>query len=95
MSQSEGRRTQDTFVHKRFVWPYILTTFPDGKHEVEVRDAICPRCRARASYSQNGERVMLQCRRCNISANYSPFGSYEELKDHVSKLILDKVEGRD
>jgi hypothetical protein len=70
------------------VWPYILTTLEDGSREVEVRDAICPRCRAKASYKQVGDKVLLSCFRCNISENYAPYGSYNELKDAVSKMIL-------
>lgn len=82
------RRTQDTFTWKRMVWPYVLTTREDGSMEVEVRDAICPRCRARARATTADGSVLLQCLRCNISENYSDFGSYEALKEHVASLIL-------
>ena len=95
MTEQQGRRTQDTFVFQRFVWPYVLTTNPDGSREVEVRDAICPLCRGRASYSQKGDDMLLQCRRCNISAVYSGFRSIDELKAHVSELILAKLQGGD
>jgi len=87
MSPEGGRRTQDTFTHKRMVWPYILTTYEDGRREVEVRDAICPRCRARVSYKQVGDNVLLNCFRCNISENYSPCGSYDDLKAAVAEMI--------
>ena len=93
MTTPQGRRTQDTFEFKRFIWPYVLTTNPDGSREVEVRDAICPLCRGRASYSQRGDDLLLQCRRCNISAIYSGFKSIVELKAHVSELILTKLDG--
>lgn len=85
------KRTQNTHTWKRMVWPYILITHEDGRREVEVRDAICPRCRARASYKQTGENVLLSCHRCNISENYSPYGSYEELKEAVAKEILRSI----
>jgi hypothetical protein len=92
MSDEGGRRTQDTFTWKRMVWPYLLTTYEDGRREVEVRDAICPRCRARASYKQVGEKVLLTCHRCNISENYSPYGSYDELKAAVTKMIIESLD---
>ncbi len=92
MSGDGGRRTQDTFTWKRMVWPYILTTYEDGSREVEVRDAICPRCRARASYKQVGDKVFLNCFRCNISENYSPYGSYNELKEAVRTVILESLD---
>ncbi len=94
MSDYEGKRTQDTFTWRRMVWPYMLTSYPDGRREVEVRDAICPRCRARAKVTTVGEGVLVQCLRCNISENYSPFGSYEELKEHVATLILGELESK-
>lgn len=92
MSAEGGRRTQDTFTWKRMVWPYVLTTHDDGSREIEVRDAICPRCRARASYKQVGDNVVLNCFRCNISENYSPYGSYNELKEAVRALILGSLD---
>jgi len=92
MSDDEGQRTQDTFIWKRIVWPYMLTSYPDGRREVEVGGAICPRCRAKAKVTTVGDRVLVQCMRCNISENYSPFGSYKELKEHVTSLILDDLE---
>jgi hypothetical protein len=88
MVPDEGRRTQDTYTWKRMVWPYVLTTYDDGRREVEVRDAICPRCRGRASYKQAGDKVLLRCYRCNISESYSPYGSYDELKEAVAEMIL-------
>ncbi len=91
MDASEGRRTQDTFTWRRMVWPYVLTTYNDGRREVEVRDAICPRCRGRASYKQVGDKVLLSCFRCNISENYSPYGSYDELKEAVREQILSSL----
>ena len=91
MDGREGRRTQDTFTWKRMVWPYVLTTHPDGRMEVEVRDAICPRCRMRARVTSRGDGVLVQCLRCNISEMYSPFASYDELKDHVGSIILDRL----
>ena len=95
MTGTEGRRTQDTLTWKRMVWPYVLTTHDDGRREVEVRDAICPRCRMRAKVTSAGEKVLVQCLRCNISEDYSPFSSYEELKEHVASLILTKLEAND
>ncbi len=95
MTIPQGRRTQDTFEFKRFVWPYVLTTNPDGSLEVEVRDAICPRCRGRASHAQKGEDLLVQCRRCNISVVYSGFKSIDELKAHVTQLIMAKLQGED
>jgi hypothetical protein len=92
MSPEGGRRTQATFTYRRMVWPYILTTHEDGTREVEVRNAICPRCRAKASYKQVGDKVLLNCFRCNISENYSPYGSYDELKDAVAKMILESLD---
>ena len=92
MSAQGGRRTQATFTWKRMVWPYILTTYEDGKREVEVRDAICPRCRGKASYRQVGEKVLLACYRCNISENYSPYGSYDELKAAVAEMIIGSLD---
>jgi hypothetical protein len=92
MDDQAGKRTQDTFEYKRFVWPYVLTTYPDGRREVEVRDAICPLCRGRASFTKTGDRILLQCRRCNISVLYSPFESYDELKAHVAGLIMGRLE---
>ena len=92
MSDEGGRRTQDTFTWKRMVWPYILTTREDGSREVEVLDAICPRCRARASYKQVGDSVLLSCYRCNISENYPSHGSYNELKASVEERILGSLE---
>ena len=59
---------------------------------MEVRDVICPRCRMRASHTQVGDGVLLQCRRCNISTNYSPISSYVALKDHVRGLILEQLD---
>jgi hypothetical protein len=94
MSDDEGKRTQDTYTWRRMVWPYMLTTYSDGGMEVEVRDAICPRCRAKAKVTNVGDRVLVQCLRCNISENYSPYGSYEELKDHVATLILGELESK-
>ncbi len=94
MSDDEGKRTQDTFTWRRMVWPYMLTSYIDGRKEVEVRDAICPRCRAKAKVTTAGERVLVQCLRCNISENYSPFASYEELKEHVAGLILGELESK-
>ena len=91
MSAEGGKRTQDTYTYRRMVWPYILTTYEDGRREVEMRDAICPRCRGKASYKQVGEKVLLNCHRCNISENYSPYASYDELKDAVAKMILDSL----
>ncbi len=91
MGSEGGRRTQGTFTHRRMVWPYILTTYDDGSREVEVRDAICPRCRARASYRQVGDKVLLSCHRCNISENYSPYASYDELKEAVREMVLDSL----
>jgi hypothetical protein len=70
------------------VWSYILTTHEDGRREVEVRDAICPRCRGKASYRQDGEKVVLACNRCNISEQYTPYGSYDDLKAAVAEIIL-------
>lgn len=93
MSDDKGQRTQDTFVWRRMVWPYTLTSYPDGRREVEVMDAICPRCRAKAKVTTVGVRVVVQCLRCNISENYTPFGSYNELKEHVASLILGDLEG--
>lgn len=93
MSDDEGKRTQDTYTWRRMVWPYMLTTYADGRKEVEVRDAICPRCRAKAKVTSVGDRVLVQCLRCNISENYSPYGSYEELKEHVAELIMSELEG--
>lgn len=87
MRSEAGRRTQNTFTYKRMVWPYIITTYDDGRREVEVRDAICPRCRARASYKQEGDKVLLACYRCNISESYSPYGSYDELKAAVVEMV--------
>lgn len=95
MTGNEGRRTQDTFAWKRMVWPYVLTTYADGRREVEVRDAICPRCRMRAKVTTDEDKVLVQCLRCNISENYSPFSSYEELKEHVASLILKELEAKD
>jgi hypothetical protein len=92
MSAQGGRRTQDTFTYKRMVWPYVLTTHEDGTRELEVRDAICPRCRAKASYKQVGDKVLLNCYRCNISESYAPYGSYNELKAAVSDMILASLE---
>ena len=92
MSDDEGKRTQATFTWRRMVWPYVLTSYIDGRKEVEVRDAICPRCRARAKVTTVGDGVLVQCLRCNISENYSPFASYEDLKDHVAALILDELD---
>ncbi|UCC92694.1 MAG: hypothetical protein JSW25_08520 [Thermoplasmata archaeon] len=92
MSAEEGKRTQDTLTWRRMVWPYVLTTYEDGRKEVEVRDAICPRCRARASYKQVGEKVLLSCHRCNISENYHPYGSYDELKEAVRQRILESLD---
>jgi hypothetical protein len=92
MSPDDVVRTQGTFEFKRMVWPYVVTTGGDGTREVEVRDAICPRCRGRASYQQIGENVLLSCRRCSISSNYSPFSSYDELKEHVAGLTLESLE---
>ena len=94
MTQDEGKRTQATFTWRRMVWPYMLTSYPDGRREVEVRDAICPRCRAKAKVTTVGNRVMVQCLRCNISENYSPFGSYEELKEHAASLIQGDLESK-
>ena len=91
MSAEDGKRTQNTYTYKRMVWPYVLTTYEDGRREVEVRDAICPRCRGRASYKQEGDKVLLTCHRCNIAENYSPYASYDELMDAVSKMILDSL----
>lgn len=91
MAIEGGRRTQGTFTQGRMVWPYILTTYEDGRREVEVRDAICPRCRARASYKQVGDKVLLNCNRCNISENYSPYASYDELKEAIRKMIVDSL----
>jgi len=91
MSAEGGRRTQNTYIYKRMVWPYILTTHEDGRKEVEVRDAICPRCRGKASVKQVGDKVLLSCHRCNITENYSPFGSYNELRDAVAKMIIDSL----
>jgi hypothetical protein len=92
MSAQGGRRTQDTYTYQRMVWPYILTTHEDGTREVEVRDAICPRCRAKASYKQVADKVLLSCYRCNISESYAPYGSYNELKAAVSGMILASLE---
>ena len=82
------RKTQETFKFRRMVWPYLLITHEDGGLEVEVQDAICPRCRARARVSSAGGGVLLQCFRCNISENYAGFESYDALKEHVASLIL-------
>lgn len=89
MDALEGRRTQGTFTWKRMVWPYVLTSYVDGRREVEVLDAICPRCRMRARATSVGEDVLVQCLRCNITERYSPFPSYEQLKAHVGDLILE------
>jgi len=75
------------------VWPYIWTSYDDGRMDVEVRDAICPLCRGRASQSQQGDKVLLECRRCNISEMYSGFASYEDLKAHVAGLVLEELKG--
>ncbi len=82
----KGRR-QGTFSHRRMVWPYVVTTYEDGSSEVEVRDAICPRCRGRASLKQVDGKVILSCHRCNISEVYQPYGSYDELKAAVAEMI--------
>lgn len=92
MSPEGGRRTQDTFTYKRMVWPYILTTHEDGRKEIEVRDAICPRCRARVSVKQTGDSLLLSCYRCNISENYSPYGSYDDLKAAVTEMIAKSLD---
>ena len=91
MDRQSGSRTQDTFTWKRMVWPYVLVTYPDGGMEIEVRDAICPRCRMRARVTSEGESVLVQCLRCNISEIYSPFASYDDLKAHVGSLILEQL----
>jgi len=87
MSREVARRRQDTFTHRRMVWPYVVTTYEDGSVEVDVRDAICPRCRGRASLKQVGEKVVLSCHRCNISEVYEPYGSYDELKAAVAEMV--------
>ena len=91
MSAEGGKRTQDTYTYRRMVWPYVLTTYEDGRREIEVRDAICPRCRGKASYKQVGDKVLLNCHRCNISENYSPYTSYDELRDAVANMILESL----
>lgn len=88
MTGKDGRRTIRTFIHKRMVWPYVLHEYEDGRREVEVRDAICPRCRGKASYRQQDQNVRLACNRCNITENYAPYVSYDALKDAVAKMIL-------
>lgn len=88
MPDANPKKRQDTFTHKRMVWPYVLVEHPDGRREVEVRDAICPRCRARASYTQVGDRIVLSCHRCSISEQYFDFEDLATLKDHVRDLIL-------
>ena len=91
MTTSEGRRTQDTFRYKRMIWPYFKTVHEDGRVEIDLRDAICPRCRARATVQQVGDNVLVECRRCRISETFSPFGSYEELKEHVRERLLESL----
>jgi hypothetical protein len=88
MTPDAGRRTQDNFRYKRMIWPYYKTVYEDGRIEIDLQNAICPRCRARATTKQNGDTVTVECRRCRISEDFSPFDSYEELKEHVKGELL-------
>ncbi len=87
MSEEVVKRRQGTLTHRRMVWPYVVTTYEDGSVDVEVRDAICPRCRGRASVKRVDGKVILSCHRCNISEVYEPYGSYDELKAAVADMV--------
>lgn len=91
MTVGTSRRRQDTFTWQRMMWPYVWTSHEDGRIEVEVQDAICPRCRGRARRSQSGDTVLLECRPCGVSEFYPGFASYDELKAHVAGLVLEKL----
>jgi ribosomal protein L37AE/L43A len=73
------------------VWPYVVTTQEEGTSKVEVRNPICPRCRGRATVTKEGDRIVLQCRRCNVIEHYGPYKSLAELKAHVRDLILEDL----